>query len=204
MKISAINPYYQNYRTQTQARPTFQGFYPAQKIGRMCIGMAQDGIIGKVSVFDKNMNECFLNVVKDATVRNLETYMLKDNFGRIIGDMEIEIVKNPKESEIPLTGERSWVFVKFLSNNSKPNAKYHKSGLSEYKGIGTRLMQIAQRRSDEAGCCGNIHLRSFDSSMAFYKKLGFREVPTEYDYKQSLLYLPPEAKEPLSKLYGGL
>lgn len=204
MRISAITPYYQNYKCQTPVKPAFQGFYPVETIKHVNIGMAQDGIIGKVRVFDKNMNERFLNVVKDMGPCGFEIYMLKDNLGRIIGEMMMKIVKHPPEYEITSTGERSWVFVDFLRNYSRPNTKYHQHGLSEYKGLGTRLMQIAQRRSDEAECCGNIHLRSKDSSMAFYKKLGFKEVPTEYDYKQNLLYLPPEAKEPMSRIQGGL
>ena len=98
-----------------------------------------------------------------------------------------------------------------MRNFSNPNTLYYKQGLEYYKDIGTRLLQIAQRRSDEAQCQGNIKLISKGESLNWYKSvIGMRqEFPPIPGMKFNIhnpnqLYLPPENKEPLSKLQGGL
>ena len=40
--------------------------------------------------------------------------------------------------------------------------------------------------------------------MPFYEKLGFERVRQTWGSNPNKVYLPPLAKEPLSKLYGGL
>ena len=70
----------------------------------------------------------------------------------------------------------SHVFVDELRNFSNPNTPYYKQGLDYYKDIGTRLLQIAQRRSDEAQCQGNIKLISKGESLNWYKSvIGMRQ-----------------------------
>ncbi|MFI3301216.1 MAG: GNAT family N-acetyltransferase [Candidatus Gastranaerophilales bacterium] len=91
-----------------------------------------------------------------------------------------------------------------LQNNISPHLKeQYITSLNEdeYKGVGTRLLQIAQRRSDEANCYGNIQLKSLPEAIKFYTELGFR---TKLGGNFDDFHLPAEAKEPLSKLYGGL
>ena len=84
--------------------------------------------------------------------------------------------------------------------------------MEEYKDVGTRLLQIAQRRSDEGRCEGNIKLVSMPESINWYiDRMGFKRVspPEENSYmiqvnNSNLLYLPDENKERLSSLRGGL
>lgn len=202
MRISAITPYYQNNQYKIQPKPAFSGLFSVGSPRYVNIGMAEEGIVGKLRVFDQAGREKFLNLVKDIGPSGFEIYMLKDNFGSIIGEMMMKIKKAPNMNDC--SGDECWVWVDYLRNYSRPNTKWTQKGLSEHKAIGTRLLQIAQRRSDETGCCGNIHLCTKEESREFYKRLGFKEIPTLYDYKQDNLYLPAEAKEPLSKLHGGL
>ena len=90
-----------------------------------------------------------------------------------------------------------------LRNFSKPNTPYHDKNLEYFKDIGTRLLQIAQRRSDEAQCVGNIKLIPMPESRRYYTdKIGMIKDPTN-PYGSAFI-LPPDKKEPLSKMYGGL
>ena len=163
--------------------------------------MMENGIIGSVGVLLKG-KQAFLNVVKSAGPSGQETYMLKDITGRIIGEMDMKInYSNGYDNNI------SHVFVEHLANHSRPNTDEFISTLPHYEGVGTRLMQIAQRRSDEAGCRGEIYLHSKEKAKPFYKKLGLKPVPCQYAFEtrgSNKMYLPPEAKEPLSKMLGGL
>lgn len=200
------------YNTGFQAKPitvpSFKGINPVETIKHYNVGMMPDGIIGKVRVFKKNGEEAFLNVMKIKCSTNQETYMLKDKYGKIIGEMDIKINKANNYDRLAFTEDPSHVFVDFLMNHSNPNTPYYKKGMEEYKDIGTRLLQIAQRRSDEACCNGNIRLHSKKDSKEFYKKLGFAEEPVSpYDTQrgtQNRMYLPPDAKEPFSRRDGGL
>lgn len=201
-----------NYNTGFRAKPVttpnFKGFNPVETIKHYNVGMMPDGIIGKVKVFKKSGEEAFLNVMKIKCSTNQETYMLKDKYGKIIGEMDIKINKANNYDRLEFTEDPSHVFVDFLMNYSNRNTPYYKEGLEEYKDVGTRLLQIAQRRSDEACCNGNIRLHSKNESKEFYKKLGFAEEPfSPYDIQrgnQHRMYLPPDAKEPLSRRDGGL
>lgn len=200
--------YYTEIQHNTTTASAFRGVAPCETIKYCNVGMMSDGIIGKVRVFKKNGEETFLNVMKIKGSGNQETYMLKDKFGKLIGEMDIKINKITDYNHSEFREDPSHVFVDFLRNYSKPNTPYYKEGLEEYKDIGTRLLQIAQRRSDETRCNGDIRLHSKNNSKDFYKKLGFAEEPiSQYDmYRgvQNRMYLPADAKEPFSKRDGGL
>ena len=60
-------------------------------------------------------------------------------------------------------------------------------------------------RSDEAGLKGNIELISKNESLGFYEKLGFKRYPFLSPFvNPNKMYLPADAKEPLSRMYDGL
>ena len=186
-------------------KPSFKGSFGVETIKHYNIGMTGNGIIGKVRVRKKNGEEAFLNVMKNVTNGGDETYQLQEKYGKVIGEIVIKIKKSFNYDRLEFPEDPSHVFVETLRNYSKKDTPYYRQGLDEYKDIGTRLLQIAQRRSDECCCNGNIQLISKNESKLFYEKLGFVEMPKLYNYaKQNKMYLPPDAKEPLSKLSGGL
>lgn len=192
--------YYSGYSQRQVTKPTFRGGFPVETIKHYNLGMMPNGIIGKVKVLKKNGEEVFLNVSKQATALR-EVYRLQDDFDRVIGKIEVKIRKETWDPEL----YPPHVFVDELRNYSHPGTPYHMKDLDEYKHVGIRLLQIAQRRSDEAACWGNIQLVSKNESMEFYKKLGFQKIPTVSRFENpNSLYLPAEAKEPLSKIHGGL
>ena len=165
-----------------------------------------------MGVYDKPNNE---NVFKKYIGFNEENYSIKNDFGDLIGEMNIKIKKltpPPWETMDPLEYE-SHVFVDELRNYSNPTTPYYKQGLEYMKDIGTRLLQIAQRRSDEAMCEGNIRLISKGESKNWYKNvIGMTEVYPPIPNSKlkfclrnpNLLKIPPHNKEPLSRLQGGL
>ena len=172
------------------------------------IGSCLEGYIGNVSV-RKGSEKVALNVFKRFKENSIENYTIKNNNGDVLGNIDIAIKKlqpAPWDKTDP-----SHVFVDNLRNYSNPNTPYYKSGLEYHKDIGTRLLQIAQRRSDESMCQGNIKLVSKGESLDWYKNvIGMRqEFPSIPGMRFNIhnpnqLYLPPENKEPLSKLQGGL
>ena len=202
MRINPVNFYQNNYIYQT--KPNFKSA-PVETIKNYNIGMMADGVIGMVKVFKKNGQEAFLKVDKFSDSYGNESYMLKDKLDNIIGEMDITIKKiSNYGKEMGLPADFRHVFVQFLCNHSNPKTEYYTSGLEEYKGIGTRLLQIAQRRSDEALCNGEIRLSSKYRARDFYKKIGFISELDSIGKETSRMFLPPHAKEPFSKLYGGL
>lgn len=205
MKIYNTTPYQLNYsklyQSEKVSNPSFQALISSNRLTHCNIGMMENGIIGRIGVL-KEGKETFLNVVKSAGASGQETYMIKDMFGKIIGEMNMKFVYSNGYD-----GKTSHVFVEHLANHSRPNTDEYMQGLPHYNGIGTRLLQIAQRRSDEAGCRGEIYLHSKEKAKPFYKKLGFTPAPTISNYEQqgsNKMYLPPAAKEPLSRMLGGL
>lgn len=172
------------------------------------IGSCLEGYIGKIRV-RKADGETYLNVFKKYIGRDAENYVIQNDKNEAVGSINVFIRKsqpNPWDKTDP-----SHVFVDELRNFSKPNTPYHNPKLEYFKDIGTRLLQIAQRRSDEANCCGNIKLISKGESLNWYKNvIGMRqEFPPIPGMKFCIhnpnqLYLPPEAKEPLSRIQGGL
>lgn len=206
VKNNSLNSYLKYSKPITV--PIFKGINPVETIKHCNIGSMADGIIGKVKVLKKNGEEAFLNVIKNRSSSNSETYFLRDDLNRTIGEIDIKIKKAYDYDRYEFPEDPSHVFVDYLRNYSAPNTPYHNPVLDEYKEVGTRLLQIAQRRSDEACCMGNIKLVSKDESKGFYEKLGFRFEPQptylRFVGNQNQMYLPPESKEPLSKLNGGL
>lgn len=66
-------------------------------------------------------------------------------------------------------------------------------------------VKLLKANGKEAMLNGNIELISKNESMEFYKKLGFKQTPflSRFD-NPNKMYLPPDAKKPLSRMYGGL
>ena len=197
---------YPNVNLKPQIRPSFRQNIP-QTLTHTNIGSCLEGYIGKVRVRHGN-NNAFLNVFKKYKLSNVENYTIQDDMGRIIGTIDIVIRKlqmSPWDDK-----DMSHVFVDELKNFSNPSTPYYTKGLEYYKDIGTRLLQIAQRRSDECLCNGEIKLISKNESMDWYRNvIGMRqEYPPRpgirYFHNPNALYLPPENKEPLSRLQGGL
>lgn len=185
---------------KSPANQSFAGFCPVETIKHYNVGMMANGIIGKVRVLKANGEQVFLDVEKCVSSLG-ENYKLKDSVGKIIGEINLKI----RKSEWGTEKDCGHIFVDELRNYSNPSTPYYSAGLEEYKEIGTRLLQIAQRRSDECLLNGNIELISKNESMPFYKKLGFKQMPFVSKFcNPNKMYLPPEAKEHLSKMYGGL
>lgn len=204
MKVQNVN--FLKYNAKLNAgnisQPSFKG---VQTLTLCNIGAMSEGIIGKVKVTKKNGQDAYLNVNKLIRILGSETYQLKTDKGEVIGEIELRINKAPEDYDrLEFPEDPSHVFVQYLRNYSRKGTPFHVEGLEEYKDIGTRLLQIAQRRSDEARCCGNIRLISKNESRAFYRKLGFTKEDMGPWGNPNQLYLPPEAKEPLSRLSGGL
>lgn len=180
---------------------------PVQTLTHTNIGSCLEGFIGKVCVRNSKNENVFLNVFKKFESSGIENYTIQNDKGDIVGMVDLAVKKLAPNWEC---ADPSHVFVDNLRNFSNPNTPYYKQGLEYYKDIGTRLLQIAQRRSDEACCNGNIKLISKGESLNWYKQaIGMRqEFPPVKGMIQihnpNQLYLPPENKEPLSKLRGGL
>ena len=178
------------------------------------IGSCLEGYIGKVRVRDASNNERFVNVFKKYLCEGYENYSLKTDADELLGEINLTVRKlNPSYTPYGCSGDPSHVFVAELRNYSNPTTPYYKKGLEYHKDIGTRLLQIAQRRSDEGQCMGNIKLISKNESKNWYKNvIGMTE---EFQPEQNhgfrfrvhnpnAMILPPHAKEPLSRLQGGL
>jgi hypothetical protein len=204
MKIQ-FNSYkqYKHRDLNYSRKPSFKASAPVETIKHCNIGMMPNGLIGKIRVTKANGEEAFLNVFKDLDLFS-EIYYIRDNAERPIGYIKLRVRKSCDNDSLFSSKEQGHVFVETLRNFSNPKTPYYIKDLEEYKNIGTRLMQIAQRRSDEANCNGNIELISKDESLAFYHKLGFQNVKTFWGGNPNKMYLPPDAKEPFSKKYGGL
>ena len=167
------------------------------------IGTLPCGIIGKIRVLKSNGQVVLLNLEK-SVLSSMEIYRLKDNFDNEIGKIEFTIRKN---SNLISSKNSNHVFVNELRNYSNPNTPYYKKGLDEYKQVGTRLIQIAQKRSYESSCNGNIELiaKNEDFVLNFYKKLGFVQPAqiTRFDNPYRL-HLKDDAKDFLANLYNGI
>lgn len=176
---------------------------PVERLTHTNIGMAKNGLIGKVEVLKATGDKVFLNVFKQGGFLK-EYYFLKDDVDNIIGEIELRVKKAINYDKVAYPQDPSHVYVELLRNYSDPKTPFYRKGLEEYKHIGARLLQIAQRRSDEAQCNGNIELISRIESFNFYYALNFKNTDIAWGGNPYRLYLPPEAKEPFSKRYGGL
>ncbi len=200
------------YKNNKKINPNFKGI---ETLTHTNIGSCLEGYIGKVKVrkgIDKS--EEYLNVFKKFINRNEENYTLKNDAGEIIGEMNIKINKiNNWSPSYEQKEDPSHVYIDELRNYSKPDTPYYRQGLEYLKDVGTRLVQIAQRRSDETMCNGNIKLTAKGESKNYYKIIGMvEEFPPEqnnYGFKfcirnPNIMILPPHSKEPLSQIQGGL
>ena len=204
--------------SKVKTTPSFSGGY-VETLKYTNIGSCLEGYIGKVRVRRASDNqECFLNVFKKYIGHNAENYSIKNDKDELVGEIDVFIRKfQPGSySQFEYKEDPSHVFVDNLRNYSHPDTPYYKQGLEHMKDIGTRLLQIAQRRSDEAQCVGNIKLISKNESKSWYKGvIGMvEEFPNisssgtpkwmKSIHNPNSMILPPHAKEPLSKLTGGL
>lgn len=208
------NTYYPQITASRMTKPSFRGGNPVETLKYTNIGSCLEGYIGKVRARKASTNEeCFVNVFKKYTGTNAENYSIRNDNNDLLGEIDIQIRKleyNPYtsfEKEDP-----SHVFVDSLRNYSRPGTPYYKDGLEHIKDIGIRLLQIAQRRSDEAQCVGNIKLISKNESKNWYKNVigmteEFPPMPSNFRFNihnPNAMILPPLSKEPLSRLNGGL
>ena len=193
---------------------SFKG-YSVPTLTHTNIGSCMNGYIGKVRVWKASNSEEFLNVFKTRVDDIVENYSLTNDKGDLIGEITFGIKKALNYDREIFPEDPSHVFVTKLRNYSNPHTPYYTYGLEHYKDVGKRLMQIAQRRSDEALCNGNIKLVSTDESKDWYKAVigmveEFPHTPnTVYNGKSLNVHNPyvlilPPAKEPLSRLAGGL
>lgn len=213
--INAISIHPQLYASRTQRKqPAFSGNWAVETLTHTNIGSCMEGYIGKIHARKADGSECYLNVFKRFLGENAENYAIKNDKNEIIGEADIVIRKYQPNSynSFEQLSDPSHVYVDKLRNYSKPDTPYYKQGLEYVKDIGTRLLQIAQRRSDESACCGNIKLTAKNESKQWYKNvIGMvEEFPQEnYNFKFRInnpnkMILPPHSKEPLSRLQGGL
>lgn len=207
MKINTIqtNYYYgkaQSLTPKKQNKTSFQG-NGVQRLTHMNVGMMPQGFIGEVALFDKILNKnVFVNVFKDFDC-GYERYKLKDDNNQVIGEMVIRIKKFFNYDKYIHKDDPSHVYVTDLYNFSRKDTPYANKNVDDYSHVGIRLLQIAQRRSDEAQCCGNIKLNAMPEALGFYKnKLGMQSDPESFN--RNFLYLPWDKKEPLSRMYDGL
>lgn len=170
-----------------------------------------EGYIGKIRVRQVDNSESFLNVFKKYLGGGYENYSVRNDNNNLIGEIYLTIKKFTDYDRYNFPEDPSHVYVSELRNYSNPTTPFYKEGLEWYKDIGVRLMQIAQRRSDEALCKGNIKLISKNESKSRYKNfIGMTEEFSNLDgykfniYNPNAMILPPQAKEHLLKLNGGL
>lgn len=205
---------YSNVSTLNAKKTSFKGNCFVETIKHTNIGNCLEGYIGKVRVRKgANNQETFLNVFKRYLDHNIENYAIKDDMDRLVGEVDVAIKKYEPAMYDWTRGleDPSHVFVDNLKNYSNPNTPYYNKELEHYKDVGTRLLQIAQRRSDEAQCVGNIKLITVPQSKNWYKSvIGMtEEFPPMPNVKFNIhnpnaMILPAHSKEPLSRLQGGL
>lgn len=185
------------------AKLSFQGYGDIQRLTHMNIGMQGQGFIGHVLLenITKGTEE-FVKVFKHFDCGN-ERYFFKDENDEVIGEVLTKINKYFNYDKYLYKDDPSHVLVDDLRNYSNPGTPFWNKKLDYYKGVGTRLLQIAQRRSDEANCFGNIRLNSMPEARKFYMdKIGMVKDPN--NPYSGMLIIPWDKKEPLSKMYGGL
>lgn len=200
MQVNKISTNYnKNYYTQ---KPTFKSNFTPKALKAVNIGSMPVGFIGKIKTLKANGEEALLNVIK-STYKDYETYFLVDDYNQKIGKIDFRFNKYTWR----LKNEKDHVFVSELKNFSNPNTPYYKHGLEEYKHIGTKLLQLAQIRSFENNCDGNIELvaKNRKEVMDFYKNLGFKQSENISIYENPYrLQLSPEGVNLLANKYNGL
>ncbi len=147
-----------NYNINSYKPINFGGGYNVQTLTHTNIGRCLDGYIGNIRVILAEGSEDFLKVFKKTLSDNNENYLVKNAQDEIIGEMTLAINKIRVYDRLSYPEDPSHVFISELVNYSNPSTPSYKKGLTYYKDVGIRLIQIAQRRSDEAMCNGNIKL----------------------------------------------
>ncbi len=201
------------YSRKNATNPSFKGNIIPEALTHVNIGSKADGFIGKIRVRLADGGDAILNVFKKKCGENSENYKIINDYNELIGEMDMKI---QKATYVDIYRDSpagpNFVFVDMLKNYTRPGTPDYNSKLIHHKDIGTRLLQIAQRRSDETLCNGELKLVAKNESKDWYKNvIGLRqEYPPEKSrfrfniHNPNQMYLPPEAKEPLSKLQGGL
>ena len=198
---------------KSTAKPSFTGGIIPEALTHVHIGSKADGFIGKIRVRLADGGEAILNVFKKQLGENKEVYKIINDYDELIGEMVMKIRKFDFVDYCNSSpAGPNYVFVDMLKNYTRPGTPDCNSKIPHHKDIGTRLLQIAQRRSDEALCNGEIKLNSKGESREWYfNVIGMKqEFPPEKSmyhfqiHNPNILYLPPESKEPLSRLQGGL
>ena len=205
-RFNAMNNY------PAKSVPVFRHYDCAQTVKNINIGTASDGLIGKIKVRKGNNTDAVLNVIKKNLGEGYENYSVQNNENNIVGEIILKVNKYTNYDRFEYQSDPSHVFVDELKNYSNPNTPYFKN-LEYYKDIGTRLLQIALKRSYESMCNGMLKLVAKNESKEWYKKIiGMTE---EFPNTEKSVYgfsihnpnsmiLPPEAKEHLLNLQGGL
>ena len=190
--IQTIATIYQNKTNNNYPKTTFNGLLLNTKsLSKQNIGKMKDGIIGKIEVKSIGDKKVLLDVEKIVDKFGLEYYAVLDKSGGILGEIEFKPT---------ITNDTKHVWVEHLVSHYSSFMK-----LGNYTEIGTRLMQIALKRSEEAGCDGNIELFTTEIGKSFYEKIGMETFfPLLNSRQQHRMYLTQDGKQKLKTLYGGL
>lgn len=202
MQIQKINTSFYNKNSKLSSKPTFGSKVSTQGLKNINIGSMPAGNIGKIKVLKANGKEAWLDVIK-STYHDYETYNFVNELKQVIGKIEFRFNKYVR----PLEGEKDHVFVTELRNFSDPNTPYYTKGLEEYNQIGTKLLQVAVKRSFENNCNGNIELvaKRRQEVLKFYEILGFRQSSNVGLYGNPYrLQLAEDKIESLAMKYGGI
>lgn len=200
---------------KSTAKPSFTGGIIPDALTYVNIGAKADGYIGKIRVRLADGGEAILNVFKKKLDRNVEGYKIFNDYNELIGEMVMKIRKSDYVDPFSTSpAGPNFVFVDELKNFTRPGTPGHNPNIVHHKDVGTRLLQIAQRRSDEALCNGELKLVAKEEVLKdwYVDVIGMKQ---EYQpvknsrfcffvHNPNQMYLPPEAKEPLSRLQGGL
>ena len=209
IKISLTQPkiYTQINPISFKQMPKIKSFLPAD------IGSCAEGLIGKVRVRKADNTECYLNVYKKMLYGSNENYSIKNENGDILGEIILAVKKYTNYDKLNSGKDPSHVFVSTLMNYSNPKTPYYNKQLECFKDVGTRLMQIALKRSQESNCNGQIKLVAKNESKPWYQNVirMTEEFPdsVDYGYKFNIhnpnsMILPVYSQEYLSALKGGL
>lgn len=183
-----------------------------QTLKNINIGAAPEGLIGKIKVRNKENKECFLDVSKKIIIDGCENYLVQNDDKNVVGEIVLKVKKYTDYDKLEYQSDPSHVFVSNLFNYSNPSTPYYKK-TEQYKDIGTRLLQIALKRSYEAMCNGNLKLVSKNESKNWYKNIiGMTEEfpatqnsPYRFNiHNPNSMILPSGEKEHLANLHGGL
>lgn len=200
-----------NYPQKTNS-PSFSGRGIPQAVSDVNIGMLPAGFIGKIKVRLAEGGDAILNVFKRFGVDGIENYKVKNDYNELIGEMDLKVRKITTYDPYTYKEDPSHVYVDMLKNYTRPGTPDY-NGVTYHKDLGLRLLQIAQKRSDEARCNGNIRLNAKGEAKDWYiNYIGMVPEPSPTDHlnlrirlnNPNMLHLPPHSKEPLSRLQGGL